>query len=154
MTDQAPLDSDDNWLRAEIFSCQSCGEKFFRVDQSPFDSAWRWYCNSCPRFVEIGFYDEGLPKKEGLERCEYLQLIESQLRTCECGGKYRREAHPRCSSCNRVLLEECGVDVHPMIAEDLYGDDARDPTEEEISQWDSWNKRLMRTENLWRVESP
>ena len=151
MTDSISQDPEDNWLRAGLFNCQHCGEKFFRVDESPFDSAWRWYCDSCPHLVEIDRYEPGLPKSEGLEHFQYLDLVENHLRDCDCGRRYRRKAHPRCWSCGQILFEEYGVDVHPALSEDLYGDDAREPTEEEYAEWESWNERFKRPENLWKT---
>ena len=49
---------DDNWLNKSNINCPQCKKELTIVDHSPFDDSCRLYCNSCPKRVEISYYDE------------------------------------------------------------------------------------------------
>src|SRR5579863_3213712 len=65
------------------------------------------YCDSCGRTAILSEWDKRRPQ---LPNCpsqqEICAAMESYLQPCECGGRFRKGAFPRCPRCNQHLSAE------------------------------------------------
>ena len=146
-----PEDDAGDWLRPSVFPCPSCGMQLFRVGHSPFDDEWRVFCDSCPISVEVSFYDpvalqlqRDVPPDK--DKSAFFDRLESLLRLCDCGGRFRFGAARRCFGCNAEVCNETGVDLFNYTGCEL---EDRDPTPAEDAAHEEWAKRFLRTKQIW-----
>jgi hypothetical protein len=119
MSDDNEIDENDDWLASEIIECPHCQIKLLWLEHSPFENGYYFYCDSCPKRVDVSIYDpvfieieEGQKIKfEDLElwRKNYFEnlmpLVEERLLPCDCGGNYRFKAVRRCLNCGVAVKE-------------------------------------------------
>lgn len=156
MSDDA---ADDNWFNANVFPCPHCGAQLFRVDRSPMYDEYHLYCDRCPNSVEVSYYDDvclrlGKERLADVQDVEHREaamrdLIEQQLRPCDCGGSYRFNVARRCFSCHQPVVEdEPWVDLFPSInGVELEG---RDPTPAEQDLYEQFVAEYIRTRDIWK----
>lgn len=152
---------DENWLHEEWIDCPSCRQSLFRIDTSPFDDTYHFYCDRCPVRMEVSFYDPKLDQlkralpysQESEERYPVLvKMMEKHLKPCACGGMFRYDAPRRCFFCYAPVIidEPAYVDLYPN--EDGFSQDPA--SQERFEKWqvqfcpdveDKW-KSLSETE--------
>lgn len=92
--------------------CPVCNVSF-HIDQpyqyhAGFGNQGFLYCDSCPNLVVFGSYDPEYVKiiqskhPWTLNEAE-KERVESRLRHCSCGGRFRFTAAPRCPLCNAPI---------------------------------------------------
>jgi hypothetical protein len=144
-----------NWLNGEAIACRSCNLPLFRVDHSPFYDSWFFYCDRCPKRVDLSYHDPEVTAiydnlvargHNAFQSDRMFAEIERQLAPCECGGQFRLSAERRCHRCNAVVLvggDAYGVDVWPLSSLD-------EPTPEREQEWQDFEFAYIKHNNLWR----
>jgi hypothetical protein len=89
----------------EMGGCEHCQHAFlYYLIHSGFNNCWYAYCDRCGMTAILDFWDRRRPK---LVDCPEHQAIcaamEPYLAPCACGVAFRRDASPRCPSCNEAL---------------------------------------------------
>ena len=148
----------DNWLDSKEIECVQCGQKLHWLRHSPMYDETFFYCTQCPMRVEVSHYDDRATKlrkmvesEVGESRTEqfiklYIDLIEQNLTSCDCGGTFTHDAPRRCLRCFTVLPQsEPGRDLYPPESSDetlsLGYQSLSSPT-----------RPLIKTENIWKPE--
>ena len=150
----AMAEENAEWLRPAVITCPGCGVRLYRVDHSPFCDDDRLYCDRCPRCVEVSWYDDVYQRIEkavptGRKDYElFMPVVESMLRACRCGGRFRYAAPRRCFACSAVVVEEAGVDLSPYSA--WCDDRDRDATDDEQAAYDEFVKAFVVGDEPWR----
>ena len=147
--------SDDNWLGAEVFDCPNCKNKLFKVGHSPFADDDVFYCDSCPKRVDVSFYDKRSMKitdefsSDGKTLWENkIKAIESHLRECDCGGKFNYHSPRRCPYCSApVVVETSSFELYPAY---FYYEEDRDPTQIEREKVEKFTNEFIITNNIWK----
>ena len=86
-------------------NCEHCRKVFpYYLIHSGFNNSWYAYCNRCGMTAILDYWNERRPQ---LETCPQHQAIceemERYVKSCECGGRFRRGASPRCPGCYQEL---------------------------------------------------
>lgn len=101
-----------HWLDPQELMCPTCSKHLFSVIHSPYYDEHFLYCDSCPRFVAVDFYDPALApirKRHKVDAAEgsdweaYFDDLESHLNKCPCGGTFRDTSPRRCPYCSTVI---------------------------------------------------
>jgi hypothetical protein len=83
--------------------CEKCGNRFpYHLIHNGFNDSCHAYCDRCGRaaILSIGKLPDGLD----LEVLSPLPTaIEDLLEPCDCGGRFRGSASPRCPACRAPL---------------------------------------------------
>lgn len=147
--------SENNWLEAEVFDCSNCRNKLFKVGHSPLADEDIFYCNSCPKRVDVGFYDKKrtelakqieIGTKENWQKL--IKIIESQLKPCDCGGNYQFKSLRRCCYCSEIIKEiNFSFELYPSY---FYCKEDKEPTEEETEKVGRFMAEFIRTKNIWK----
>jgi hypothetical protein len=150
--------SGDNWLDARNFACPHCQEPLYSVIRSPMYDEWQLYCDRCPHRVEISFTDPvarevadalGVqPLPGGAFAISHLRAMETRLKACSCGGRFRHDAPRRCHVCHNVVLADAiDTDLWPGV----YGIDAeeRDLTDEEMAFAAQFETTHVHRADIW-----
>ena len=147
--------ANDNWLNEEHIICPSCGQSLFRIDTSPFDDSYHFYCDSCPVRMEVSFYDPQLDQfeqtlpapHESEERTSLLlKMMEDHLKPCTCGGTFRHDAPRRCFSCSAPVIIEDPAYVDLYLNEDGFAQET-----EANERFEIWRSRFCPdVEDKWK----
>lgn len=146
-------ETDDNWLKGQTFNCSNCMNDLFRIIHSPFYDCDFCYCDSCPKRVEISFYDKVrnriLDKFGDNVREQYLNIqeVEKELKSCDCGGNFKFDAPRRCIYCASVVIDEGGIDLFPSYPEI---EKEKELTKGEIEKFEKFEEEFVRAENIWK----
>lgn len=122
-------DDDDNWLHEEWITCPACHQPLFRIDQSPLDGDYHFYCDRCPVRLDVSVYEpeydqiqQALPHYPEYEEknVALIKTMEAHLKPCQCGGRFRHDAPRRCFSCfTPVIVDDPAyIDLYPD--EDIF----------------------------------
>lgn len=90
-------------------SCDSCQTVFrFELVHNGFNESFHAYCDACGATLLL---DTGDPRaRSQMQRWTWAGSvdaeIESSVPACECGGKFRGSASPRCPVCKHELNAE------------------------------------------------
>ena len=89
----------------DLGTCDKCGKKFeYYLIHNGFNESAYAYCDKCGRTAILDYHSKLVPK--GVE-VGYGQVIEPALepllRTCDCGGRFKASAAPRCPHCRSEL---------------------------------------------------
>jgi hypothetical protein len=144
----APDSPADDWLNPGFVECPSCHVRLYRVDHSPlYDEHWI-YCTTCPRHVELGFYDQVVSK---LPRDDTRwSHIERLLKPCTCGGTFAFAAPRRCPTCSCVVLDGASnTDLFPEVFGVLALGPDQEPSEQQAAELEAWERHCVRSEDLW-----
>jgi hypothetical protein len=90
----------------DIGRCETCGEKFgYYLIHNGFNDTAYSYCDSCGMTSLVGGWgDTKVPKEARLKIHGVIsESAEPFLKRCQCGGRFRRGASPRCPHCNAEL---------------------------------------------------
>jgi hypothetical protein len=110
--EKCEIKDNDNWLDCQEIECPSCSQRIILVIHSPFYNEHFLYCDSCPRHVEVSFYDPNLApirKRHAVDEAKgddwdsYFTDLEDNLRPCPCGGTFSNSASRRCPYCACVI---------------------------------------------------
>lgn len=85
--------------------CEICSGQFtyFLVHNGFNDSAYA-YCDRCGRTSILSGWHDGIPAGVQLKLHQAIsETAEPYLEDCECGGKFKRKASPRCPHCKGEL---------------------------------------------------
>jgi len=147
---------ESNWLDSKVIECLQCGQKLHWFWHSPIYDDVFFYCNQCPRRVEVSGYDELVGKLHKIATEEvraddekkrgrkFYSLIEKKLADCECGGRFKYDAPRRCLRCFSVLAQsEPSRDVWPPESAD-------EKFSLDYQSLSSSAESLTKTENIWR----
>lgn len=108
------------WLDPQFIECSQCHCKLGWTLLSPFLYCHTFFCTNCPRKVEIDYYDpkeQVLREEMGLhneitdqqeEEAKWqklLRAIEDRLRSCPCGGRFKKDATRRCLHCGSPIKD-------------------------------------------------
>jgi hypothetical protein len=148
------INEDDNWLDAKVFDCPNCNKGLFTVGHSPFADDDSFYCNACPKRVEISFYDKlrrDLSKQlDGGSLSDLIPLIENELKPCNCGGTFKYQSPRRCIYCSIVII---GCDNQYEIYPSYFKSNSNrkeEPTESEIARVKEFQENFIITKNFWK----
>ena len=92
--------------RDAIGSCERCRGSFdYMIVHNGFNDTAYAYCDRCGMTTFVGGYSDPRKPPDAPLRLHDCILVETEpwLAPCECGGRFRREAAPRCPSCNEPL---------------------------------------------------
>jgi len=95
--------------------CEHCRKTFpYYLIHSGFNNSWYAYCNRCGMTAILDYFNERRPRLDG---CALHQAIciemEPHIKSCECGGRFRRGASPRCPACHQELsAAEASIYIH------------------------------------------
>jgi hypothetical protein len=150
------MNDDTNWLRLSHITCPGCQREWHRVDHSPMDDDWRFYCDRCGNSVEVSFYDPhvmAIPDRYALPYHDLMRAITAKLRPCDCGGRYHHDSPRRCANCLTILVAgESQVDLYPFIYD--FEATERDPTPEEQAEYGVYEDAHIRhaDADIWEPE--
>ena len=85
--------------------CDTCGARFpcALVHNGFNDSAFA-YCEQCGTAGFVSAWRDDIPREAHFEAHGPVSAAtESLLAPCSCGGRFRRDAAPRCPSCHSAL---------------------------------------------------
>ena len=144
----------EDWHRPKILACPGCGISLLRVNRWPLEEAWRIYCESCPRSVEVAYNDKAVAEVHALYSMAkdleaFRRELERRLKACDCGGRYRFRAARRCHGCGVVITDEPDVDLFHHPGNEL-APEPRNPTAAQRAAYDEWRARFIKTKDLWR----
>lgn len=146
----------------EVFDCPHCGFQLWRLDRSPMCDEWVFYCDHCPRRVEVSFYDTVVnviqnqlrSKERSNDYKALIDKIEAQLKTCSCGGHYKLTVAKRCFNCNAEVIEKDdhgsmgrGIELYPGI---FYVDEDDELDLAIEDQYVEFEEKFVRRENIWK----
>jgi hypothetical protein len=88
-----------------VGNCEYCHGQFgYYLIHSGFNDSIYAYCDSCGKTALLSMWDE---RMRHLPDCppheEMCSAMEPYLRPCDCGGRFRRGAAPRCPRCGESL---------------------------------------------------
>jgi hypothetical protein len=99
----------------ETYICQYCNRAISFVSaHGGFSDVLSFYCSKCPNVLVAGLYDEFVSyvdKKTDYSwdnpesRDDFYEYFEKALITCECGGRFKHNAKPRCPYCLNEIPE-------------------------------------------------
>jgi hypothetical protein len=89
----------------KIGSCEHCHEPFrYAIYHCGFGDCSYAYCDLCGQTAILSMWDKSWPE---LSDCEVQQEIcsamEPLLKSCECGGRFKKGSAPRCPHCTERL---------------------------------------------------
>ena len=98
-------------MKKHKFTCPSCSKTYeIKTYNTGTNDVMELFCDYCGATLNLDLYDRRvleLDKKYREYSKEYFAEIESILNPCECGGRFRFDAPPRCKFCRAVVdLEE------------------------------------------------
>jgi hypothetical protein len=94
-------------------SCDRCSGSFeYMIIHNGFNDTAYAYCDQCGMTTFVGGMSDSNKPPDAPLRIHEPILIETEpwLLPCECGGRFRREAAPRCPSCNDRLSAESATE--------------------------------------------
>jgi hypothetical protein len=88
--------------------CEHCKQQFgYALLHAGFAEAAYAYCDTCGKTAILSLWDKRMPR---LPDCpgqqEMCSAMEQFLKHCDCGGRFRRGAKPRCPHCRQELSAE------------------------------------------------
>jgi hypothetical protein len=91
-----------------VGECEHCHGQFrYYLIHSGFNDSNYAYCDSCGKTAVLSIWHKRMPK---LPDCapheEICAAMERCIRPCDCGGRFRRGAAPRCPRCGVSLSAE------------------------------------------------
>lgn len=102
--------------------CPRCFKTIHLKQKYPYHAGFSdqgfLYCNLCPNILLFSSYDPEFEKLVGKTKIpwslslEEKRKIESQLRPCPCGGRFRFDAYPRCPHCNKNVQSLLPDNIH------------------------------------------
>jgi len=86
-------------------TCEHCHSQFgYWLFHCGFGECVYGYCDSCATTAILSLWDKRMPK---LTDCpgqqEMCSALEPYVQPCECGGRFKRGASPRCPHCHQPL---------------------------------------------------
>jgi hypothetical protein len=89
-------------------SCDSCGGRFqYQLVHNGFNDSAFAYCDACGSSALLSCWFAEVPSGAKLKVHGPINPeAEALLRPCECGGKFRAAASPRCPHCRATLSAE------------------------------------------------
>jgi len=148
-----------DWLDPQTFECPQCGTRLFRVVHSPFYDHWQLYCDSCANSVEVSYYDtiaDALTASVSSDMSVtpddryivQMRAIESALRNCSCGGRYRHDAPRRCYVCHTAVVHDAAdIDLWPGFVD---ADEDVEPTPDQIAEIERFVAAHIRVKDIWQ----
>ena len=140
-----------DWRPSAHVQCPNCKEDHYKLVHSPLLDHYTLYCDSCPIMVEVSFYSPTMIKiNRNLEQPHthklLMQVIETRLKPCSCGGQFRARSPRRCFQCHTIVFEgEAGVDILPG-----WMDSEEEPTLEEFAMWEEFEAKFIRRDDTWK----
>lgn len=144
----------NNWLASTRLRCPQCQEDLWSVVHSPMLDSLSFYCDSCPRHAEISYYDshyEAAVTSTAEWRMQ-IQLLESQLKPCVCGGHFRFNAARRCLTCGFPVIRDNPAGIDLWYWEPFLAEESPDPSDKELERAEQRIDGLARTADLWLDE--
>ncbi len=96
---------------AMIGSCEQCGADFaLKIYHNGFNDSSYAYCSGCGKTAFLSRWSKQWP--EGVE-CTQAVIdpnMEPHLAACECGGRFVRNAAPRCPHCGHPLSADAAAE--------------------------------------------
>lgn len=106
-------------------SCPACRVAFGERVKGPYHAGFSdlaaLYCDRCGRTRTVDWYGPGYPAEFrqvapwSLSK-EQKEVLESRIEPCECGGRFRFDAEPRCPWCHVTLR---GLLIDPIYFLDI-----------------------------------
>ena len=87
---------------------EHCQQRFgYWLGHCGFGECVYAYCDSCGKTAILSIWDKRMPKLPGCPgQQEMCSEMEPYVQPCDCGGRFRRGAGPRCPRCNKPLSAE------------------------------------------------
>ena len=90
-------------------NCEHCERDFsYSLIHNRFNDSAFAYCDKCGRTATFSAWSKK-PKEAVFQQGTLSSHLESFVAPCECGGKFRSDASPRCPHCNEPLSAELGA---------------------------------------------
>ena len=87
-------------------TCDRCDQTFeYRLIHSGFNDTAFAYCDSCGGVAFLSIYSRK-PPGVVLDFGTIAPEVEPFLAPCDCGGRFRADAAPRCPNCHQPLSAE------------------------------------------------
>ena len=102
-------------------TCPHCRKKIRLRQKHPYHAGFSnrafLYCDSCASILLFGSYN---PRYTGIVGQKHpwmlspaeKERVESRLKPCPCGGRFRFDAHPRCP--------HCGGDLQTLVPDEMH----------------------------------
>jgi hypothetical protein len=97
--------------KKDIGTCDRCGKQFeYYLVHNGFNESAYAYCDKCGRSAILDYYSKSVPKGIGFGYGKEIDSAwERWLEPCECGGRYKGGAQPRCPHCGNELSAEAAT---------------------------------------------
>jgi hypothetical protein len=101
--------------------CSACGQSTTIAQEHPFHAGFSsrgfLYCDSSAAIIEFDPYNPRYTALVGDKHPWSLSpeekgIVESALKPCGSGGRFRFDALPRCPKCNHPLADLLPDDIH------------------------------------------
>jgi len=87
--------------------CAACGMQFgYKLVHNGFNNTAYAYCEKCGKTAFFSFYSPKVPSGARLDCGPISSSIEPLVHPCDCGGRFRGSATPRCPYCRQPLSAE------------------------------------------------
>lgn len=93
----------------DVGRCEHCGQTFgYLLNHCGMGEDSYAYCDKCGMTALLSHWCKSVPKAllGHLPQGEIFVGVEQYLQPCECGGKFKKGASPRCPHCHRSLSPE------------------------------------------------
>ncbi len=90
--------------KQDIGVCDTCHQQFsYYLIHNGFNDSSYTYCDKCGKTSLLDHWHNNLPKGIKLKYQVIDKRVTSFLKSCDCGGTFKKGASPRCPHCNSVL---------------------------------------------------
>jgi hypothetical protein len=89
----------------DIGYCEVCRKQFgYSLIHNGFNDSAYAYCDACGMTALLSGWYENIPETTDIKFHQVIaENVEPFLKDCKCGGKFRKNASPRCPHCNSEL---------------------------------------------------
>jgi|SRR5580704_17140622 hypothetical protein len=91
-------------------TCKNCQREFsYSLIHSGFSDYAYAYCGTCGQTASMNGWSKAWPKHLPFNYGSIQKELEPYLDACECGGRFKADASPRCPHCLQTLSAEAAT---------------------------------------------
>ncbi len=88
--------------KQDIGKCEMCSKNFgYALIHNGFNDSAYAYCDICGETAILSGWFNDIPAQSNFKLHQVIsEEVEPFLKSCECGGRFKNDASPRCLHCN------------------------------------------------------